>query len=212
MIRDLGTLPGGENSWAHGISSDGSVVVGASEAEGGNIRAFRWTLTDGMQDLGTLPGGIYSRAFAVSADGSVVVGEAEESPYGRRVAFRWTPLRGMENLNVTYRHLLPDSLSYLKTAVSITPDGRYIVGWGYNFSATNTAARDMGYRLDTGTTSCPLRPAGDVNCDGCIDDLDLVEASFQSGCCGECTADINGDGCVDDADLLIIMMNIGTGC
>jgi probable HAF family extracellular repeat protein len=76
---------------AHGVSADGSVVVGIS---GG--RAFRWTAARGMQDLGTL-GGYLSVAHGVSADGSVVVGEAQNAA-GQRRAFRWTAARGMQDL------------------------------------------------------------------------------------------------------------------
>jgi probable HAF family extracellular repeat protein len=63
----LGNLSGGA-SIAHGVSADGSVVVGYSDG-----RAFRWTSKTGMVSLGEY----YSSAKGVSADGSVVVGESE---------------------------------------------------------------------------------------------------------------------------------------
>jgi probable HAF family extracellular repeat protein len=95
-----------------------------------------------MQDLGTL-GGSGSEAFAVSADGSVVVGWAENAE-GQERAFRWTAGGGMEDLNITYAHLLTDG-SELWTANAISPDGRYIVGRGYN-AATG---REEAFLLDT---------------------------------------------------------------
>jgi probable HAF family extracellular repeat protein len=73
----LGTLPGGNQSEAFGVSADGAVVVGWAVNAAGQPRAFRWTASGGMQDLGTL-GGYGSWAYGVSADGSVVVGWAEE--------------------------------------------------------------------------------------------------------------------------------------
>jgi len=95
-----------------------------------------------MQDLGHL-GGEWSWASGVSADGSVVVGEAlNAAGYGR--AFRWTAAGGMEDLNITYASLLTDG-SELRAAYAISPNGRYIVGRGYN-AATG---RWEGYLLDT---------------------------------------------------------------
>jgi probable HAF family extracellular repeat protein len=93
--------------------------------------------------LGTL-GGDWSEASGVSADGSVVVGEAENAA-GQRRAFRWTASGGMEDLNTTYASLLTDG-STLIEANAISPDGRYIVGRGYN-AATG---RYEAFLLDTG--------------------------------------------------------------
>jgi probable HAF family extracellular repeat protein len=143
-MQDLGTL-GGYWSGARGVSADGSVVVGWAENAAEKRRAFRWTAVDGMQDLGTL-GGDESVAYGVSADGSVVVGWANWR------AFRWTAASGMEDLNITYAHLLTDG-SVLLEARAISPDGRYIVGYGYN-AATG---RGEAYLLDTQGTGVEER-------------------------------------------------------
>jgi probable HAF family extracellular repeat protein len=144
-MQDLGTL-GGDWSVATGVSADGSVVVGwAATNAAGQWCAFRWTAAGGMQDLGTLDG-YWSEARGVSADGSVVVGISD----GR--AFRWTAAGGMENLNITYAHLLTDG-SKLREAYAISPDGRYIVGWGWN-AATR---RPEAYLLDTQGTGVEER-------------------------------------------------------
>ena len=51
----LGDLPGGEfRSEAHGVSYDGSVIVGSSYSTAGRREAFRWTQADGMSGLGDL--------------------------------------------------------------------------------------------------------------------------------------------------------------
>jgi probable HAF family extracellular repeat protein len=140
-MQDLGTL-GGDRSWATGVSADGSVVVGWADNAAGYWRAFRWTAAGGIQDLGTL-GGDSSWALGVSADGSVVVGYAQNAA-GQTRAFRWTAAGGMEDLNTTYAHLLTNG-SVLEMASAISPDGRYIVGQGYN-AATG---RWEAFLLDT---------------------------------------------------------------
>jgi len=201
----LGTL-GGDRSWAYAVSADGSVVVGKSENAAGRFHAFRWTESGGMQDLGTLPGGRYSYAFAVSADGSVVVGWATNAA-GYDRAFRWTASGGMQDLNTTYASLLGNG-SELRSAYAISPDGRYIVGRGWN-AATG---RYEAYLLDTGPR-CTAHN-GDVDGNGCVDDADLLAVLFAFGNTGSNLGrlDVNCDGVVDDADLLQVLFNFGSGC
>jgi probable HAF family extracellular repeat protein len=198
-MQNLGTL-GGDQSAAYGVSADGSVVVGETINAAGYYRAFRWTAAWGMQDLGTLGGG-WSKAYGVSADGSVVVGGAENAVRQSR-AFRWTAAGGMQDLNITYASLLTPG-SRLAEARAISPDGRYIVGYGYN-AATG---RGEAFLLDTGF---PLR--GDVNRNGCVDDADLLAVLFAFGGQGYRNEDLNWDGIIDDADLVIVLSNFGSGC
>jgi probable HAF family extracellular repeat protein len=193
-MQDLGTL-GGWESEAWGVSADGSVVVGSARNAAGRFRAFRWTVDGGMQDLGTL-GGSGSEAYGVSADGAVVVGVSN----GR--AFRWTAAGGMENLSTTYACLLTDGSTLIK-ANAISPDGRYIVGTGYN-AATE---RHEAFLLDTG-----FPPRGDVDRNGCVDDADLLAVLFAFGGQGYRNEDLNWDGTVDDADLVIVLFHFGNGC
>jgi hypothetical protein len=53
---------------------------------------------------------------------------------------------------------------------------------------------------------------GDVNCDGCVDDADLLSVLFEFGSTDITPADVNGDRVVDDADLLSVLFNFGSGC
>ena len=198
VMQDLGTL-GGDESVARGVSADGAVVVGWAWNAAGQFRAFRWQ-NGVMQDLGTL-GGCCSEAYGVSADGAVVVGYARNAA-GQDRAFRWTASGGMENLNTTYASLLTDG-SVLREARAISPDGRYIVGRGYN-AATR---RYEAFLLDTGF---PRR--GDVDRNGCVDDADLLQVLFAFGGRGYRNEDLNWDGTVDDADLLEVLFNFGSGC
>ena len=202
VMQDLGTQTGGDGSVALGVSANGAVVVGRTyyydDTEGGYYeRAFRWTENDGMQDLGTLGGG-WSGASGVSADGAVVVGFSD----GR--AFRWTA-SGMEDLNITYASLLTNG-SVLRSASAISPDGRYIVGAGYN-AATG---RPEAYLLDTRCTA----HNGDVDANGCVDDADLLAVLSAFGNTGSNLGrvDVNCDQTVDDADLLQVLFNFGSGC
>jgi probable HAF family extracellular repeat protein len=151
--------------------------------------------------LGVLPNSYDSYAYAVSADGSVVVGWAENAA-GQWRAVRWTASGGVEDLNTTYASLLTNG-SVLRRARAISPDGRYIVGWGTNAAE----GRIEAFLLDTGF---PLR--GDVDRNGCVDDADLLQVLFAFGGRGYRNEDLNWDGTVDDADLLQVLFHFGSGC
>ena len=225
--RDSGvTYPdntlGGNQSWAYGVSADGSIVVGRAKDSSGKFRAYRWTQQDGMRGLGAAIGNEafdQSEAFGISPDGNVIVGIAYDDrnaaigfrnilQSGRRVnislgnppagftgvyprrtnqdgsiivggmrkrdgsirAMRWTQAGGLEDLNVTYASLLRQG-EYLKWAIDITPDGRYIVGDGFK------DGKPCGFILDTGVCNLPA----DVNGDGIVNDQDLLEVLFEFG-------------------------------
>ena len=131
----LGTLPGSDQSWAAGVSADGSVVVGWAQNAAGWPRAFRWTASDGMEDLGTL-GGNESYAFGVSANGAVVVGSAQDAA-GYYRAFRWTASEGMQDLGT-----LGGVWSY---ATGVSANGSVVVGY-----ATNGAGQLRAFRWQNG--------------------------------------------------------------
>jgi probable HAF family extracellular repeat protein len=199
-MQGLGTLPGYDRSYAYGVSADGAVVVGWAENAAGQRRAFRWTAW-GHARPRHAGGDRAAEAYGVSADGSVVVGVAENAA-GYVRPFRWTASGGMEDLNTTYASLLTNG-SGLGEPRAISPDGRYIVGHGYN-AATR---RGEAYLLDTGF---PRR--GDVDRNGCVDDADLLQVLFAFGGRGYRNEDLNWDGTVDDADLLEVLFNFGSGC
>ncbi len=113
----------------------------------------------------------------------------------------------MEDLNTTYASLLTNG-SVLIEARAISPDGRYIVGWGDN-AATE---RYEAFLLDTGPR-CTTHN-GDVDANGCVDDADLLAVLFNFGNSGNNLGreDTNCDGVVDDADLLQVLFNFGSGC
>ncbi len=195
-MQSLGSLSNHKSN-ALGVSADGNVVVGYDENTNRLMRPFRWTQATGMQALHPS----YARgpfaAYGASSDGSIVVGATGTA------AFRWTPDGGMEDLNQTYDNLIR---GHLYTARAITPDGRYIVGWGYNAATGRT---QEAYLLHD--PRCENN--GDVDNNGCIDDADLLMVLFAFGSIGSPgRVDINCDGTVDDSDLITLLFNFGSGC
>jgi probable HAF family extracellular repeat protein len=94
-MQDLGTLPGGANSYAQGINDSGQ-VVGYADTAGGASHAFLWTASGGLQDLGTLPGGSNSYAYAINNLGQVVGGA--DTAGGPTDPFLWTSSGGLQDL------------------------------------------------------------------------------------------------------------------
>jgi probable HAF family extracellular repeat protein len=96
--------------------------------------AFRFTVGSGVIGLGHLPGGALSLSYAygVSADGSVVVGRSN-SQVGDQ-AFVWTPQTGMLALSdiLIASGIDPaqDGWTVLTQASAVTPDGRFVAGFG----------------------------------------------------------------------------------
>jgi hypothetical protein len=113
----------------------------------------------------------------------------------------------MKDLNLLYAPLLAGGSSLIY-ADAISPDGRYIVGTGYNAAM----GRYEAYLLDTGP-SC-VAHNGDVDNNGCVDDADLLAVLFGFGQAGSNLGrvDVNCDGIVDDADLLNVLFSFGSGC
>lgn len=99
--------------------------------------------------------------------------------------------------------------------------GRVVPGQDYGPFQTSTSrlvvngSLPPGYNrlLTPGNLNQGMRApqAGDVNCDGCVDDSDLLQVLFAFGG-ADADADLNSDGLVDDADLLIVLFNFGSGC
>ena len=141
-IQDLGTV-GGTESFADDASGNGSVVVGQSRDRDGFWKAFRWTVAAGMRDIGTL-GGPMAAAYNLSDDGSVVVGRALTSGNSASDrAYRWTPKRGMQNLQQLLQNTGVTSVSgwILLGATGVSADGTVIVGEGINPAKQREAFR-----------------------------------------------------------------------
>ncbi len=158
----LGDLDGGDfSSFAYGVSSDGSVVVGHGTSASGQ-EAFRWTQAGGMIGLGDLDGGTFwSRAYDVSSDGSVVVGYGNSASGAE--AFRWTESTGMQSLNDILTSNGVDLTGWTLTqATGVSGDGRTIVGTGTSPNGTEAfIARNTGV-ITTAALNNSLASMGQV--------------------------------------------------
>ena len=125
-----------DESKAHDISDDGSVIVGSSQAGSDtdfNQRAVRW-VNGSVESLGTLDNGTNTGSFAygVSADGLTIVGSSNTADSPGQTAFRWTEAEGMSSLG----RLNGGNSS---EAYAVSADGAVIVGQasdGNAFSAS----------------------------------------------------------------------------
>lgn len=179
-------------------SEDGQIIVMENARESQLPRIYWWEFGSSPLDIGDLGGGM--SLGGISGDGSIIVAEAFSG--NERRAVRWVIGRGLEDLNNTYAHLLGDGSSLLRAA-SVSVDGRYIVGTGWNGSV----GRQRAFLLDTWRY-------GDTNGDGALDDCDLLNVLLAFGTPGTGYTrheDINKDGAVDDADLLLILFEFGDG-
>lgn len=150
-ITNLGTLPGGQESYGFALSADGSVAVGWSGSSSGD-RGYRWTAATGMQSIGVLPGKQFSYGYAVSADGSTVVGQCGPSP---SAAVRWTASTGMQSLGLF-------SGGWFSTAFGASADGTQVFGSCVMFPSG--LVRPFSWTAATGLVQLPALPAA-TTCD-----------------------------------------------
>jgi probable HAF family extracellular repeat protein len=138
-FQGLGQLPGGTESYAHGVSADGTVIVGYGMNGSSQAEAFSWTVGGGMTGLGFLPAGTMSVAEAVSANGAIIVGSTNTQ------AFRLTE-GGMTGLGV-----LSGTRSY---AQGISSDGSVVAG------SSGTTLQAFRWTSGGGMTGLGFLPGG----------------------------------------------------
>jgi probable HAF family extracellular repeat protein len=137
-IVNLGVLPTGwspEASSSHGVSGDGSVVVGCNSTHAlfSCVRAFRWTSATGMVSVGD----DFFDVNDVSSDGSILIGTL--GSIGG--AAYWTEQAGMQAL---LDYLVANGATGLSgwvlyEANAMSADGKWIVGTGVNPSGQREA-------------------------------------------------------------------------
>jgi probable HAF family extracellular repeat protein len=118
---DLGAFTGGFYSIASGISRDGRIIVGTSQVSSSALRAFRHTMTGGMNPLND-PLGFGSTAYGANADGGVIVGSCSGGPnHPYQQACKWAP-----SANPAFLGSLAGDVTSI--AYATNDDGQVIVG------------------------------------------------------------------------------------
>jgi len=135
-----GLRPDLTSTVVHGLSADGTYVVGSSLNNNTSSRfeAFRWSRQGGMEGLGFLDTSLNnhrSRAYGVSRDGSVIAGDSPSrlSTISLK-GMVWTENNGMQHIPN-----LPGG-SYSGFARDVDDAGTYIAGNDSN----NESAQDNG--------------------------------------------------------------------
>ena len=157
-FRGIGIIPHGWESYATGVSGDGSTVVGAaydpnSGAGGvGGFVAIRWHPDSGLESLGTLPDSDDSSAYGASFDGTVLSGNVCGYDCQTTQPFRWLapdgPLEGlgtMPNSSYTFGY-------------GVSDDGSTIVGYGVETGSYDVYP--IRWREETGVVTLDRFPNG----------------------------------------------------
>jgi probable HAF family extracellular repeat protein len=119
---NLGTLPGGKNSFADCINNPGTIVGMATSAKFPNGVAVYWN-TSGIHKIGTLPGGTSSFAGFINDLGEVV-GESVSGTDSH--AFIWDRKAGLRDLN----NLIPSNSGWVLNHASSVNGVGQISGFG----------------------------------------------------------------------------------
>jgi uncharacterized membrane protein len=214
----LGDLPGASfRSEAHGLSEDGSIVVG----NGRSVRttnnlseAMRWSESEGMIGLGDIFGGPFgSSAAAISGNGQMIVGNGRDPFDGISVAIWNNGGRAQMVLTVP-------PFRMMAFALDVSHDGSVVVGYANYPDDTRGAfiwspymdhmrelrellVDDLGLDIEGWT----LTEAVGVSADGTvIVGNGISPAGVRQGWVahlpGVCRGDVNRDGRVDGRDVV----------
>ena len=114
-------------SLAHGVSADGSIVVGGSyffDGQSTQMYAFRWTEADGMVMLPVPPDALEgASATRVSDDGSVIVGTNGFTDFGF-----YEVRNGAIWFNANTQNPIADVFGDMYFANDVTADGSMVIG------------------------------------------------------------------------------------
>jgi len=120
--------------WAHAVSEDG-VWIGGDGDYANNYEPWLWSEATGYKPLGKIAEGA-GNVTGINHDGTVVIGWFDMGMWDPAVPFIWTANQGMMNLNTYITDILGLSMtnSPLYVHNSISYNGDYITGWGYDFN------------------------------------------------------------------------------
>jgi len=173
----------------HGISDDGTILLGSWNGD-----AFYRTEAEGIVTFETIFASWVGAPYNIADNGTIVGFD-----YYMTARVAWIRPAG-ENTFQLAQYLIAHGAegvpSQLLVAQAISTDGSMIIGHGWPNAAW--IAR--------------LLPDADINGDGTVDVLDLIELLAAWGeCTGDCPADLTGDGMVDVLDLLAVLGQWGCG-
>lgn len=207
------------------FSSDGQTLY-----SGGGDRLRFWRVSDGELLYNTYTTGTII-SLAVSPDGQLLVTGHSNGQVQFWDAATGTFLRAMTGHTgqVTCFSFSPDGTKLLSGSsggqirLLKVPSGSLIKAFDGNalaFGIYGVAVSPDGDKFafslgdgSVGMAHMPVipPPTGDVNGDGCVDDIDLLLVIFAFGNAGG-PEDLDGNGIVDDDDLLSVLFNFGAGC
>lgn len=175
----------------------------ASAGEDATIRLWRtadWSLLRTM-------GSLYDTRVTFSPDGKLLLSwnaptDSSNQPDGQITVWRVSNGAPMARYRrYDYYTQVHNPIGQPVFSVETSPDGSLFAYAG-------------GLDITLGLARMPqLEWEGDVNGDGCVDDLDLLEVLFTFGESGlYLPQDVNYDGQVDDADLLLVLFDFSGGC
>ncbi len=129
------------------ISKDGKWIGGNGDYNNNN-NPWIWSRDSGLINLGTLPNLGTGYVGGMSENASIVVGWFDPQPinFGNpTVPYIWTRSLGMMELDSFVINVLRDSISphQINAATCISPDGKYIAGYGVN----NATLGSFAFRL-----------------------------------------------------------------
>ncbi|MEO8590943.1 MAG: T9SS type A sorting domain-containing protein [Flavobacteriales bacterium] len=140
------------------VSADGAWIGGYGDYAN-NGEPWIWSAGTGVINLGHLPFTGNGFVGGMTADASIVVGWFDGELFGDpQTPFIWTAADGLQNLNTYITDVLGFDLGSRQpyTANCISPDGRYIAGYGVD----NTLFELFTYRVDLDMTSGVMEAAG----------------------------------------------------
>ncbi len=169
----------------------------ASAGKDGKVRL--WRISDGellQEFLGyDYPGYVSSASVSFTSDGQYIVSSMNNHIF---VNFHYFPtVRFWRISDGTLYRFYNQEIGFAVLSIQCSPT-EPLFAFG-RADATLVLAR------------IPL--VGDINDDGCVDDVDLLAILFAFGNSGsDLPEDVNKDGIVNDGDLLIVIFNFGGEC